>query len=67
MTDIRIGGCKHGNPVHYAYPCKKCWFERGLTQDGWYAKLDSIKSYHNKSVEEIDAILQRNQNEGLVS
>lgn len=65
MTDIRVGVCRHGKTLHYAYPCRRCWSD--LTREEWSAKLDSIKDYHNKSVEEIDAMLQRNQNEGLVS
>ena len=57
MTDVAAGACKHGKPIHYAYPCRQCWAD--LTHEEWNAKLDSIKDYHNKSVEEIDAMLTK--------
>ena len=57
--DEVIGICKHGKAVHYAYPCKMCFFEQGLTEADYYARLEALRAYHlNKPVEEIANMLQ---------
>lgn len=59
MKDARvIGICKHGKAVHYAYPCKMCFFEQGLTVQDYYARLESLRDYHRgKAIDEIAAML----------
>lgn len=55
---IQVGACKHGRAIHYAYPCKLCFFEKGLTEADYYARLEELRGYHlGKAVEEVAKLL----------